>query len=175
MAITRQKKEEILESLVSQIGDSKSAVFADFRGMKVAGANELRQKGRKEGVNIVVAKKTLMKLAFEKAGYEGVDPMAFKGSVALMLGMEDEIAPARLAADFAKAHEDELTIVAGVLERKLVDDKAIIALSKLPSREELLAKAVGSIAAPMSGMLNVLQGNLRNLVYTISAIQESKS
>jgi len=175
MAITRQKKEEILEKLVGQLEDAKSAVFADFRGMKVAGANELRQKGREEGVAIVVAKKSLMKLAFEKAGYEGIDPLELEGSVALMLGMEDEVAPAKLAADYAKAHEEELKIVAGVLERKLVDDKSVIALSKLPSRDELLAKAVGSIAAPMSGMLNVLQGNLRGLVYALNAVRESKS
>lgn len=175
MAITRQKKEEILENLTGQLSEAKSAVFADFRGMKVASANELRQKGRDEGVNIVVAKKSLMKLAFDKAGYEGVDPSELEGSVALMLGMDDEVAPAKLAADFAKAHEEEIKIVAGVLERKLVDDKAVVALSKLPSREELLAKAVGSIAAPMSGMVNVLQGNLRNLVYALSAIRESKS
>lgn len=175
MAITRQKKEEILESLVSQLEDAKSAVFADFRGMKVSGANELRQKGRDEGVNIVVAKKSLMKIAFEKAGYEGVNPLELEGSVALMLGMEDEVAPARLAADFAKTHEEGLKIVAGVLERKLVDGPSIVALSKLPSREELLAKAVGSIAAPMSGMVNVLQGNLRGLVYALSAVRDSKS
>jgi len=175
MAITRQKKEEILESLVSQLEGAKSAVFADFRGMKVAGANELRQKGRDEGVNIVVAKKSLMKIAFEKAGYEGVNPLELEGSVALMLGMEDEVAPARLAADFAKTHEEGLKIVAGVLERKLVDGPSIVALSKLPSREELLAKAVGSIAAPMSGMVNVLQGNLRGLVYALSAVRDSKS
>lgn len=175
MAITRQKKEEIMENLVSQLSEAKSAVFADFRGMKVAGANELRRKGREEGVNIVVAKKTLMKLAFDKAGYEGVDPQGLEGSIALMLGMEDEVAPAKLAADYAKDHEEELKIVAGVLEHKLVDDKAVIALSKLPSREELLAKAVGSIAAPMSGMVNVLQGNLRNLVYALSAIRDAKS
>lgn len=175
MAITRQKKEEILENLVSQLKDAKSTVFADFRGMKVAGANELRQKGRDEGVKIIVAKKSLMKLAFEKAGYEGIDPLELEGSVALMLGMEDEVAPAKLAAEYAKAHEGELKIVAGVLERKFVDDKAIVVLSKLPSREELLAKAVGSIAAPMSGMVNVLQGNLRSLVYALNAVREAKS
>jgi len=175
MAITRQKKEEILEQLLDQLKNAKSIVFADFRGMKVSGANELRQKGRDEGVRIIVAKKSIMKLAFDKAGYEGVNPLELEGSIALMLGMDDEVAPAKLAAEYAKAHEKELKIVAGVLERRLVDDKAIIALSKLPSREELLAKAVGSIAAPMSGMVNVLQGNLRALVYALNAVREAKS
>lgn len=175
MAITRQKKEEILNGLVEELTEAKSAVFADFRGMNVTDATKLRSQCRKEGVKCVVAKKTLMKLAFEKAGYEGVDPMQLEGSLALMLGKEDEVAPAKLAATFAKEHEDQLKIVAGVLEKKIVDESAVIALSKLPSKQELIAKTVGTIAAPLSGFVNVLQGNIRNLVYALNAVKESKS
>jgi len=174
MAITRQQKEDILDNLVDQLTEAKSAVFADFRGLNVTDTNTLRRQCRKEGVKCIVAKKTLMKLAFEKAGYEGVDPMQLEGSLALMLGMEDEAAPARLAAEFAKEHE-ALKIVAGVLEKKLVDNSAIMALSRLPSRQELLAKTVGTIAAPLTGFINVLQGNIRNLVYVLNSVKESKS
>ena len=174
MAITRQKKEEILKNLTEQLGQAKSVVFADFRGLKVSDATDLRSKCKKEGVKCIVAKKTLMKLAFDKAGYEGIDPMTLEGSIAVMLGMEDEVAPAKIAAEFAKEHE-ELKVVAGVFDRKLVDKAAVMVLSKLPSKQELIAMTVGTIAAPLSGFMNVLQGNTRKLLYALTAIKESKS
>lgn len=174
MATTRQKKEEILEGLVAQLSEAKSVVFADVRGLKVSEASELRQKCRAEGVRCSVAKKTLMKLAFRKAGYEGIDPEGLEGSLMLMLGTEDEVAPARLAADFGKEHE-ALKIVAGVLERKLVDEASVKALSKLPSKEELLARTVGALAGPLRGLVGVLGGNTRALVRALAAIKESKA
>lgn len=174
MAKSRKQKELTLGDLTEQLGKAKSVVFADVKGLTVKDATFLRNKARKENVGVLVAKKTLMRLAFKKAGYEGVDPGALQGSLVMVTGFDDEVAPAKLAAEFAKDHE-ALKIVAGVLERKLVDAASITALSKLPSKQELIAKAIGSIRAPLSGLVNVLSGNLRGLVNVLNAVKDRKA
>ena len=174
MAKSRKQKELTLGGLTEQLGKAKSVVFADVKGLTVKDATELRNKARKENVGVLVAKKTLMRLAFKEAGYDGIDPGALQGSLVMVTGFDDEVAPAKLAAEFAKDHE-ALKIVAGVLERKLVDAAAITALSKLPSKQELIAKLVGSINAPLSGFVNVLAGNLRGLVNVLNAVKDQKA
>jgi len=84
-------------------------------------------------------------------------------------GYQDEVAPAKILNDFAKNNE-HLKILGGILENKFIDKMSVISLAKLPSKQELLGQLVGTIAAPMSGMLNVLQGNLRGLVRVLSII-----
>lgn len=173
MAKTKQQKEATLSQLTEALKAAKSVVFADIRGLKVSEANAFRRRCRNDAVACTVAKKTLMRLAFAKAGYEGIDPSAVEGSLVMLMGLEDEIAPAKAAAEFAKDHE-ALKIVAGVFERRLVDAAAVKALAKLPGKAELIAKAIGSIRAPLSGLVNVLSGNLRGLVNVLNAIKDAK-
>ena len=103
-----------------------------------------------------------------------IDPRNIAGNFGTAIAFDDEVAPARVMMTFAKQHE-ALRMIAGVLEGKLLDREAVLALAKLPSKQELIGKAVGSIAAPLTGFVNVLAGNLRGLVYTLNAIRESKS
>jgi large subunit ribosomal protein L10 len=174
MAKSRKQKEATLADLVATLAAAKSAVFADFKGLTVKDATDFRRKAKKEQISVLVAKKTLMRLAFKNAGYEGIDPVALQGSLVLIAGLEDEVAPAKLAAEFSKDHE-ALKIVAGVFERKLVDAAAIKALAKLPGKQELMAKLVGSLNAPLSGLVNVLSGNLRGLVNVLNAVKDQKA
>ncbi|WKZ29530.1 MAG: 50S ribosomal protein L10 [Patescibacteria group bacterium] len=174
MAKSRKQKEATLAELVDALSQTKSVVFADFKGLTVKDATDFRNKARKENVGVIVAKKTLMRLAFKNAGYEDVDPSSLEGALVMVTGLEDEVAPAKLVSDFSKDHE-ALKIVAGVLERKLVDANAIKALAKLPSKQELLAKLVGSINAPVNGLVNVLAGNLRGLVNVLNAVKDQKA
>ena len=174
MAKSRSQKELTLSQLTDLLKTSKSVVFADFKGLTVKDATAFRRKAKKDGVAVAVAKKTLMRLAFDKAGYEGIDPVKLQGSLVMAMGLEDEVAPAKLVADFAKDHE-ALKIVAGVLERKMVDASAVKSLSKLPSKQELLAKLVGTLNGPLTGFVNVLQGNIRGLAQVLSAIKDSKA
>ncbi|MBI3290784.1 50S ribosomal protein L10 [Candidatus Falkowbacteria bacterium] len=115
-----------------------------------------------------------MKIGFKEAGIADTDPKTFNKGVATVFGYEDEVAPARVIQTFAKNHE-ALNTVGGILEGRFVGPEKIIELSRLPSRDELLAKVVGSINAPISGFVNVLAGNLRGLVGVLSAIKDSKS
>lgn len=173
MAITKKHKEQIVAKLVEDLGKTKSVVFADFQGLKMPEIEELRSKCLEEGIGYTVAKKTLLNLALEKAGIKDVDTKAIEGSLATVFGYDDEVAPAKILADFAKAH-GALEIKSGIFENRLVSREEVIKLSKLPSKAELYAKVVGSINAPISGLVNVLAGNVRSLVYVLNAIKEVK-
>ncbi len=174
MAKTRQQKEEAVADLTEKFSKARSAVFTQVAGYTMADADELRKAAKEEGLDVLIAKKTLMKLAIEKAGVKDFDPRALEGSVLVTLGYEDEVAPARVMAAFLKGRE-QMQILAGVLEGEGVDSDLVLNLSRLPSKEELLAKVVGSINAPVSGFVGVLNANLRNLVGVLSAIGESKN
>jgi len=173
MPKTRIQKEKIVSDLTENLKKAKSLVFVNFNKLKVKEVEQLRKKCRKENVGYMVAKKTLMNIAFKNAGIKEVDVKNFTQETAVVLGYGDEVAPAKVIADFSKEHE-ALYAFGGVLEGKLVDREMILTLAKLPTRDELLAKVVGSIKAPVSGFVNVLAGNLRNLVYVLNAIKDTK-
>ena len=150
----------------------KSAVFTTISGYTMDDANALRQKGREAGVELLVAKKTLLVRALEASGFN-IDAGTLEGSILTTIGFNDEISAAKLVAGFLKDREGS-AIVGGILEGRFVGANEVKQLAMLPSRKELLAKLVGSFNAPMSGFVNVLAGNLRNLVYVLNAIKESK-
>lgn len=143
MPKTRQKKEQDIKSYIEKIGQSKGLVFANFDGLKVKDIEALRKQCRENGVDYVVVKKTLMKLAFQQANI-AVDPKTFQNGVASVIGYQDEVAPAKIIGQFAKTHE-ALKPIGGILEQQFIDAAKVIELSKLPSKQELLAKVVGSI------------------------------
>ncbi len=174
MAKTREQKEQMVQDLTDKLGQAKSVVFTQAYGYTMNDANALRETAKKEGLEITVTKKTLLDLASKNAGVEGMDARSLEGSVLTTFGFEDEVAPARVMAKFLKGRDD-MKILAGILEGKAVDAEMVLNLSKLPSKEELLAKVVGSINAPVSGFVGVLNANLRNVVGVLNAIKESKA
>lgn len=169
---TKKQKEELVKKLSEQLTKMRAAVFADYTGMGAVKLTELRRKLLARDVELKVVKKTLIDIAAKNAGFDKIDAKKMAGQVALVMGYSDEIAPAKIIYEFDKKGE-QMKILGGILERNFIDAQGVISLAKLPSRQELLAKAVGSIAAPMSGMLNVLQGNLRNLVSVLAQIKNS--
>lgn len=174
MAKSKEQKKEILNNLKDKISRSKSIVFANFDKLEVKENEALRSKLKEENSEYYVAKKTLLEKAFEGENIENLNPRKFDGRIAAIFGYEDEVAPAKIVAEFKKIHEDKVNFVAGILENKLLSSEEVIALAKLPSKQELYAKIVGSINAPVSGFVNALAGNLRNLVYVLKAVEESK-
>ncbi len=173
MAKTRQTKEQAVQELVESLKNAKSAVFANFQGLKVSESEELRGICREQGVTYVASKKTLLKHALAELGMD-IDTKAFEGGPAVVLGVEDEVAPAQIIAKFAKDHE-VVSVFGGTLEGNYIDTEKVNDLSKLPSKDELLAKMVGSLNAPVSGFVNVLAGNLRGLVNVLNAVKDAKA
>ncbi len=172
MAKTREQKQQAVDEIIQGIKDSRSTVFANFQGLKVREMEELRNKCRAQNVGCFVTKKTLLKRALDQLNMD-VEPRSFSGGISVFLGRDDEVSPAQLVANFAKGHE-VVKVFGGILEDKPIAAEKIMELSQLPSKDELLAKVVGSINAPVSGFVNVLAGNLRGLVNVLNAIKEAK-
>jgi len=171
MAVTKEKKQTIVEGLTENVKNQRSLVFVSIDKMKVKDLTTLRKRIREAGGKLQVAKKTLIKLVLKK---EGLDvPENLQGEVALVFGLKDEASAAKSTYEFSKKNEN-LKILAGIFEGGLLSKENVIAIAQLPSKQELLGKLVGSIASPMSGMLNVLQGNLRGLVVVLNAISNKK-
>lgn len=170
--ILKQKK-EVVKELSEKIKSAKSIVFADYRGLTVEQDTELRNALRKAGVDYKVVKNTLTKLAANENGITELDSH-FNGPTAMALSTEDAIAPAKVLAEFAKKYE-KLELKVGVIEGTVFDVKGLEAIAALPPKEELLAKALGSLKSPITGLVNVLNGNIRGLVVALNAIAEQKA
>lgn len=169
---TKQQKKEIVKELAEKIKSSKSIVFSDYKGLSVKDMTVLRKDLKKEGADFNVFKKTLMNIAFKEAGID-VDIKKLEGQVALAISSQDEVAAAKIIAKMAKANEN-IKMLGGILGTKELSCEEVKALAKLPSKEELLAKLVGSLNAPISGLVNVMAGNLRGLVNVLKAVAEAK-
>jgi large subunit ribosomal protein L10 len=172
MPKTKQRKSEDLQTLADKIKSAKSFVVSTYSGLKVKDFEEFRNKCREVNAEVVAAKKTLFAKALKESGIEGIDPAAADGSLAVVFG-RDEVSPAKVAVQFAKAHE-QLQYWHGALENKAIDKEMVKSLASLPSKVELLGKLVGSLNAPVSGFVNVLAGNLRGLVNVLNSLKEKK-
>lgn len=169
--ITRKQKQELIDNLSASLSEAKAAVFVDYTGLTVAQLTDLRSKLRQEGGQMKIAKKTLMDLALSSGGIAGVEVKKMPGQVAMIFGAKDEVSTAKISYKFSRLN-DKLKILGGLLEKKFIDGKEVVSLAKLPAKEQLMAQVVGTIAAPLSGMVGVLQGNLRSLVYILSQINK---
>ena len=174
MPKTKQQKLETINSLGEGLKGATAVVFANFQGLKVSEAEELRRECRKNDIQVIAAKKTLVKRACEDMGLKDINPKVFAGGVATFMALGDEISAARVVNNFAKTH-DILKIFGGVMDGKFVDVSVVKSLANLPSKQELLARLVGSLNAPVSGFVNVLAGNLRGLVGVLNNIAKAKS
>lgn len=168
--LTRKQKEEIISDLSDKIGKTKSMVFVEFTGMETGEMGELRRELKKNKAELKVAKKTLVELALGKHDFK-VDLDKFKTQVAVAFGYNDEFSAVKALDNFAKKHS-ALKLLAGFIGKDYYEQSALAVLAKLPSREELLARLVGTISAPVSGFVNVLQGNMRGLVTVLSKIKQ---
>lgn len=174
MPKSKEQKRTILKELSEKIAKAKSIIFAKYSGLGVKDNEDLRDKLRKENNEYYVAKKTLFDLSFKDKGIAGLDVKKFEGQVAAIFGYGDEVSPAKIIGQFKKEKEGKIEFIGGILENKYINAEAVANLSKLPSRKELYAQIVGSINAPVSGLVNALAGNIRNLVQVLKAVGEKK-
>jgi large subunit ribosomal protein L10 len=169
MAKSRKQKEEALANLNARLKESKGVVFASYTGLKVVEMEELRKELRKQNTTLDVAKKTLLKKALDEQNLKDVNLDAMDSGLAMISG-PDEVYPAKITHDFAKKHE-VMKFFGGIMEGKFIDVEKVKTLAALPSKDELLAKMVGSMKAPISGFANVLAGNIRGLINVLKAIK----
>lgn len=174
MAKSRQKKQSEVAEFVAGFKGANAVVFADLSGLKVNNASALRRTAKKEDVSINTAKKTLLKIALKEADVSSVDLANLGGSVSMLFGMGDAIAPAKVIADFRKENES-VKILGGILENQWMSAEQVNALAKLPSKQQLLGQLVNVMYSPVSGFANVLAGNLRGLVTVLNAVKDTKT
>ncbi len=168
----RRQKEKKVELLKEELSQAKIIIMTDFRGLTVAQMNKLRRSLQSEGIKYKVVKNTLTRIAATELGLEAINDY-MEGPVAVAYGYDDPVTPVKLLVNFAKENE-QLSLKGGLLEKQVLDEQGLRQLSQLPTREVLLAKTLGCFQAPLSGMLSVLQGNLRGLVYTLQAIKNKQ-
>ena len=170
------KKEAIVAELKEQLTSAKGVVLTGYKGLTVAQDTELRRTLREAGVTYHVVKNTMLRFAAEKAGIEGLSEH-LEGTTAFAFA-DDAVAPAKVICDFIKKNKLEdtevLTVKVGMVEGKVIDANEVKALASLPSREELIAKALGSMNAPIANTVNVLQGVIRKAVYVLEAVRAQK-
>lgn len=170
--MNKQSKEALVAEFAEKLKTAKAAFLADYRGLDVDQANDLRNKLREAGVEYKVIKNTLLRLAAKDTDSACLDEF-LSGPTAIALVNEDPVAPAKALVEFAKNNE-AFELKAGMLDGKLLVDADIKALAELPSREELLAKMLGSMSAPASNFVGVLAAVPRTFVQALSAIKDQK-
>lgn len=170
-------KQAVVAQLKEQLESAKGVVLTSYKGLTVAQDTELRRELRGAGVSYHVVKNTMLRIAAKEAGIEGIEEH-LEGTTAFAFSTEDAVAPAKVICGFIKKNKLEdaevLTVKVGMVEGKVIGVDEVKALAALPSREELIAKLLGSMNAPISNTVNVLQGVIRNAVYVLDAIRSQK-
>ncbi len=170
--MARPEKVAMVQEIRERLSKAQGTVVADYRGLNAGQMTALRRELREAGVEFKVLKNTLTILAARELEMEDLIPF-LSGPTAFAFGYEDPVSPAKIISDFSKKHK-KLEIKGGILEGKVLDSAGVGDLADLPSREVLLSMVVRGMQAPISGMVNVLQGNLRNLVYALEAVRKQK-
>lgn len=166
---TRAQKSEDIIKISEKLDRAKAIVLTDYKGMNMKQLSDLRNKLADQNAEFNVTKNTLLHIALE-AKNKKLDS-EIKGPIATLFAYDDEISPIKT---LVKALKDNSIgqIKFGFLGSELLDAEKITQLSTLPSKDELRAKTVGILVAPLQGIVGVLQANLRNLVYAISEISK---
>jgi len=167
-----ETKQVVVQEIAEKFRKAQTAILVNYRGLNVEEVTELRAKARAAGIDYKVYKNSMMRFAAKETGFEGLLDVLV-GPTAVAFCDTDPVAPAKLLNDFAKLHK-ALEIKAGMVEGKCLDVKGVEALAELPSREVLVARVLGGLNAPISGFVNVLNGNMRGLVVALNAIAEQK-
>jgi len=163
---TKSQKKQIIEDLKEKIVQQKVMFFVGISGLKVNELFDLRKKLKKVNTQLIVAKKTLLNLILKEKGIN-FNIKQLPGEIALLLGYNDIILPAKIIWQFSEEYPN-LKILAGILENDFIEAEKIIELAKLPTKEVLLTKLIGGISSPLSNFVNVLQENIKGLIYVLA-------
>lgn len=173
MSNSMELKKVVVADIREKMEKAHSVVLVDYRGLTVAEVTDLRRQCRERGVEYVVLKNTMVRLAAEELGIVGLEPH-LNGPTAVAFGMKDAVAPAKVLTEFIKKAK-KITIKCGVVDRKVISADGVQALSELPPKEVLIAKMMGSLNAPITNFVGVLSATLRSLVYAVDAVRKQKA
>ncbi len=177
--MVQEIKKVTVKSLKERFSGAKAIILVDYKGINIEQVNQLRNSFRSENIDYFVQKNTLIKKALndEEIGINQLDDY-LSGPTAAIVCRDDEVAPARVLTKFIKEIMEGATFPsfkAGFINGKMLTADDLQLLAKLPSREELLAKVLGSAQAPIRNFLGVSQGIIRRFVYAIDAIVQKQT
>ena len=169
-----QQKQEQVAALTTDLQNAVAGVLVDYKGINVLDDTKLRKELREAGVKYRVIKNSIMRRAVKNAGFEALEDVLVETS-ALALSDTDYVVAAKILCKYADASKGKFTIKAGFVEGSVLDAQAVNNLSKLPSREELVAMTLRGLNAPIAGFANVLNANIRGLVIALNQIAQNKT
>ncbi|MDO5451646.1 MAG: 50S ribosomal protein L10 [Candidatus Saccharibacteria bacterium] len=170
MAISKQKKNTLVADLTELLSNAKTTVYAKYQGLTVAELQELRKSAREAGVKIKVVKNRLVRVAMGQiAVYKDTDTTGLTGQLLYAVSADDEVAPAKVLAEFAKKH-NALSLAGGFndLGNALSEDE-VKALAAMPTKNELIAQVVAQLLSPATDSISALSGGLPGIVSGLEA------
>ena len=170
---TKAFKTTKVEEITEIISKAKVAIVSDFRGLSVADITNLRRRLQKEDGDYTIVKNTLAKIAIKGTKFEGLEEF-LKGPSGIAFGFGDEVAPAKVILQYLKEAKKTNEVKGGVLDGKVISASDVKAISNLPSKQELLAKIMGSLNSPAQGLTNTLNGVARALVIAMEEVRKQK-
>jgi large subunit ribosomal protein L10 len=170
---TKKEKDQAIAELKESFSNAKVIVFTEYRGLNVKSLSALRRKMREAGGRLIVSKNTIATLAARETGLEGLEPF-LTGPTALAFGFDDLVSVPKLITQFDKDYK-QFQFKGGVVEGTVIGKDDVRNLAELPPREVLLAQVTGGFQASLYGLVNVLHGNIRKLVYAVEAVREKKA
>lgn len=161
MALTKEQKTKQINSIKEKVSQGPngrpSVIFVDFNKVPSKDMFSLRKSLKEAGCNLKIAKKTLVRIAFGQSNISFWNKIksSIPGQLALVFGIEDEIAPARISNQFGKTHES-FKILGGIFQNRFIEKEKVLELALIPPRNELLSRLVGSLQSPIAGFVRVL-------------------
>lgn len=171
--MNRNQKQSNIAELKDAFQRAQAVILAEYKGLSVAQSNALRRGLEKNDDGYKVVKNTLARIAVEGTDYEGLKE-SFVGPISVTFSFADPAATAKALHEFSKDNQ-QFVIKCGSLGSNLLNAADIEALSKLPSREQLLGQLVSVLAGPMRNLVGVLSGVPRNFVQVLNAIEQKKA
>ncbi len=168
----KERKVELAERLRERLQEAKMVIVSEYAGLTVNQTESIRNSVKEKGYTFNVIKNNIVKKAVEGTEWE-VLTERLTGPNAFALCFDDPAELAKLLVEKSKEFK-KLKVKLGCLDGKILEEKDVVALSKLPPREVLLAQLLGTMKAPVSGFVNVLAANIRQLLYALKAIEEKK-
>jgi large subunit ribosomal protein L10 len=172
--MTKEQKAKVIADTVERLQSVSGLYLADFSRLTVEKANQLRSEFFKVGVDYKVIKNTLFKRALQEVGgYDEMYPYLV-GMTGIVFAYDDPVTPARLLKAFVKDNETMLSVKACVLGKDVFDGSRLEELASLPTRDDLIAGIIGTIAAPAQGIVGAIHGVMSGIVYALDAIEKQK-
>jgi large subunit ribosomal protein L10 len=169
MPVVRPEKELTVSELKELLQKAKSVILADNKGLSVAQVTRLRRELREAGVELKVAKNTLIRIAAREVGIDGLDPLLRGPTTLAFSHAEEATAAKKLREFFARDRDPKFIVKGGILENQVINADGVKSLADLPAREVLLAQVLAGIQAPLQGVASAVNGLLSSFAYCLDA------